>query len=232
MEIPYKSAYYFNGTNAYADLGAPSAIKNFSQSPFTVVVWFNPGSKYSYGRIFCDDSYPYGDGINGMWALSFGDLGTGRVRFFFRGAGQVILDSNSVLRLNTWYMITAIRDPVNGYRKLYINNVLDNQIASGDTATFTPNTYPVTIGGEASSSSERTYVQGYISNVYIYNRALSDIEIQQIYTYPSDPPTNGLVLWFNNPDFHNEFCKGIWKDRSGNGNDAQLYNVQMAYFQM
>jgi hypothetical protein len=215
---------FFNGVDSYVDLGAPTVLKNFSQSPFTVIAWFAPPQEFKGGRIVADDSYPYGAGIGGMWALSFGDPGYGRVRFFFRGASQANLDSVSVLQFGKIYMLAGVRDPTAGYRKLYINGQLDNQIASGDTATFSTNTYPVTIGGEASTSAERTYVRGYIISVYLYNRALSDTEIQQIYANPNSPPTSGLVLWLA-PDSV-DCVNNIWRDKSGNGINGTIYTAQ------
>lgn len=57
--------------------------------------------------------------------------------------------------------------------------------------------------------------------VLIYNRALSDEEIQQIYNDPLNPPTDGLVLWYA-PDSVDTVNR-LWKDKSGNGNDGTIY---------
>jgi len=56
--------------------------------------------------------------------------------------------------------------------------------------------------------------------VLIYNRALSDTEIQQIYNDPLSPPTDGLVLWLA-PDSV-DTANDIWTDKSGNGNDGTI----------
>jgi hypothetical protein len=63
-------------------------------------------------------------------------------------------------------------------------------------------------------------IQRYIAQVLIYNRALSDQEIQEIYYNPLDPPRNGLVLWL--PMI--EGSGTVVKDYSGNNNNATLYN--------
>jgi len=63
-------------------------------------------------------------------------------------------------------------------------------------------------------------------NVYlvlIYSRALSDPEIQQIYDDPTNPPTDGLVLWFA-PDSV-DTANDKWTDKSGNNNDGTIYGA-------
>ena len=60
--------------------------------------------------------------------------------------------------------------------------------------------------------------KGEVYAVMIYNRALSDTEIQQIYDNPNDPPRAGLILWYA-PDSV-DVANGLWRDKSGNGNDG------------
>jgi hypothetical protein len=186
-----------------------------------VVAWFNPLSIPVLGRLLTDDSYTSSGGTNGMWGLSFGENGVGYVRFFFRGASQVTLYSNTILPLNVWCMAVGVRDPVAGFRKIYVNGRLDSQITSGDTAVFPPNTYPVTIGGEAPISPDKYFFKGYIAMVLAYNRVLSDTEIQQLYS-SNIINASGLVL-FLDATFYNSTA---YIDVSGLGNHGIPYNVQ------
>ena len=55
--------------------------------------------------------------------------------------------------------------------------------------------------------------------VRIYNRVLSDSEIEQNFEEPWDPVLDGLVLWLN----FEEGCGDRVYDRSGNGNDGVVY---------
>jgi len=64
--------------------------------------------------------------------------------------------------------------------------------------------------------------------ILAYNRVLSEDEIQQIYNDPDHPPTDGLVLWLA-PDSI-DYANGVWRDKSGNGNDAVIYGAVPAGF--
>lgn len=68
------------------------------------------------------------------------------------------------------------------------------------------------------------YIPKYASAKYylvlIYNRALSDSEIQAIYENPNDPPRAGLILWYA-PDSV-DTVNGLWRDKSENGNDGTI----------
>ena len=67
------------------------------------------------------------------------------------------------------------------------------------------------------------YLNGDIAYVLIYNRALSDDEIAQIYNDPDHPPKSGLVLWLHDTSIDTE--NNVWRDLSGNGNDATIYGA-------
>jgi len=75
---------------------------------------------------------------------------------------------------------------------------------------------------------------GYVAQVLIYSRALSDPEIQWNYQYPDNPIRNGLVLWLQ---AHPDYVKDIdgdgvleWVDLSGYGNHGKIYGAQLVEF--
>lgn len=105
---------------------------------------------------------------------------------------------------------------VNGYMKIYVNG----QLAA--SAPYTLDAIggqgrPVYIGVMYPTSE---CFKGMIYLVLVYNRTLSDAEIQAIYENPMNPPTNGLVLWLS-PDSVDPTA-GVWADKSGNGNDGTI----------
>jgi len=59
----------------------------------------------------------------------------------------------------------------------------------------------------------------------VYNRALSDAEIAQLYSNPTSPITSGLVLWLQADPAY--ITGSTWIDLSGNNNNATLYNTQL-----
>ena len=75
---------------------------------------------------------------------------------------------------NTWYNAIARFDGTN--RQLWLNNVLIGSDTPGSSHNV-PNANNLRI---ASSNSGEFY-QGSISNVLIYNRAISDSEIAELY---------------------------------------------------
>ena len=81
---------------------------------------------------------------------------------------------NTSLSINTWYNVVARFDGTN--RQLWLNNVL----IGGDTPGSghnVPNANNLTIG----TTNVNEYFNGKISNVEIYDRAISDSEIAEIY---------------------------------------------------
>jgi hypothetical protein len=169
----FGKALSFDGVDDYVDTPTP----NPGSGAFTVCAWIK--SPTHGGRIIAQDE----TNTLGGWALSLGDPGTlNDVRFYYRGATTVILDAVGLgLTDGSWHFLCGVRDPSAGTRKIYHNGV---NVASltGDTYTANP-AQKVIIGGESSTSTEYPLVQfgGIIDEVRIYNRALSDAEIQALY---------------------------------------------------
>jgi hypothetical protein len=76
-----------------------------------------------------------------------------------------------------------------------------------------------------------TTFNGYIVQVLLYSRALSDSEIAWNYLYPDNPVRNGLVLWLQaDPSYVKDVDgDGIleWVDLSGYGNHGKVYGATL-----
>ena len=212
------TAHYFNGTNAY------TVVPNFyNYSALTLYfVFMSPnvnkrGGLLRYFWWWNNYGFDIEQSVDSNGYLS--------VRF---GAGTTSVTDHPAypLRNFTWYSVAVVL-PSQGVdvAKLYVNGSYVKSYSYGYAPPSSPT--DLYIGAVAPANLS---LYGYMSQVLIYNRALSSTEIQQIYNTPNNPPTNGLVLWFSNPDFTNECCKAIWIDKSGNGNNGKLYNVQMVYY--
>jgi len=93
-----------------------------------------------------------------------------------------IFEVNGVLTLNAWNHVAATYDSATGIRRLYVNGVNVASHTNAPVAVYDSIT-PVTIGAfMRSPDTTRDYFQGLIDELAIYNRALSDDEIQAIYT--------------------------------------------------
>ncbi|MBL7889602.1 MAG: DUF2341 domain-containing protein [Bacteroidia bacterium] len=134
-------------------------------------------------RIFCDD-------VNntGGYALSLGDGGTGRLRFYSRSSNPVILDgpANQIAN-NTWYYIVAVADITNGRKTIYVNGV------QAATATFTnawgTDAGNCSIGGETASGETGNRLQGRIDEVRVAKSALSADWVATEYANQNSPTT-------------------------------------------
>jgi len=79
----------------------------------------------------------------------------------------------------------------------------------------------------AKPSWENYWMNANVYFIALYNRALSDAEISQMYDYvmngKGEMITDGLQLWLDGDSI--DIANGIWRDKSGNGNDGTIYGA-------
>ncbi|MFT6692333.1 MAG: MSHA biogenesis protein MshQ, partial [Colwellia sp.] len=180
----------FDGSDDYIEL--PSSFENLTSS-FTITAWINPENVNSGSRIFIDD-----ENNQQGFGFSLGDAGKGKLRFFSRGVNPVSVDTTASITDNEWTFVAAVHNSLTKTRQIYINGVAQ-ALNSGDTiSTFTGVTTisPYTgdwgtddgaasIGGETKSSAEAEagfYFTGKIDEVHAFKSALTETEIEQLYT--------------------------------------------------
>jgi len=101
--------------------------------------------------------------------------------------GQIDLLGTTTLDVDTWCYIVGTFDRSSGTARIYVNGVQENQkiwnydVMTGDT--------PLLIGNLGNYSM---YFNGLIDEVAIYNRALTDSEIQDLYS--SVIPAPGAIV--------------------------------------
>lgn len=81
---------------------------------------------------------------------------------------------------NKWVHIVSTYDTISGYMKIYLNGHISDSTYCGKVVANTSN-LDLNIGCGGNSSDYRTYFNGYIDDVLLYNRALSVTEINKIY---------------------------------------------------
>jgi hypothetical protein len=153
----------FNGSNQYTTFNSPSNIP-IGNSNYTISVWFNAASLGSNGFVGWGN---YG-GTNQVTALRLS--ATGFIHYWWANDLAV----NTALSINTWYNVVARFDGTN--RQIWLNNVLIGGDTPGSSHNV-PNANNLTIG----TTNVNEYFDGKISNVEIYNRAISDSEIAELY---------------------------------------------------
>ncbi|HEX8747700.1 MAG TPA: LamG domain-containing protein, partial [Pyrinomonadaceae bacterium] len=91
--------------------------------------------------------------------------------------GFISFDGTTPVQLNTWTHITMTYDGTT--LKLYVNGELDG--AQAVTGAIITTTQPLRIGGGAPAGQPQNYFPGKVDETGIFNRALSQSEIQAIY---------------------------------------------------
>jgi len=204
---------HFDGVDDYVDIGDKSSLEGFDE--LTLIVAFKifayPTSE-TYGYFLAGKELVYKIDVNKA----------GQVRFLTgEDWGVSILYTPYRIDLNKMYVVAGVYDGT--VKKLYVNGVQeDTKTTSGNVGT---NTNTVSIG--ATPDYDAGYTYGNIYSVILYGRHLDDEEITQITNYimsgEGEMITDGLVLWLDGDSI--DPVNGIWRDKSGNGNDGIIYGA-------
>lgn len=184
-------AIVLSGTNDYIYINDNALIR---PSNLTISVWFNAKVISSAALVSKAWSGPPWSFPYVTWLLRINnatqieaDLGT-------PGAYSASVWSVSAISPGYWYHICMTYD---GYNiKLYLNSYFIGPAKSW-TSGIGYTTRPILIGADHSSAPASEYFNGTISDVKIYNRALSDNEISGIYNSKLKFYSNseGLILY-------------------------------------
>ena len=180
------------GAALYFDWGSPLEIPNSAswETPdYSVSTWVNIGSD-EFGPNPTGKRTDYSLGA-ARWVMSTistnGWSVGGAFSFSYYG-----VDYTSPVSLNAWHLFGMSVE--NNLITMYINGVSVGQTqASGENNSGT--TRPIVIGGNGYSETEQTF-NGAISDYMYYERALSPVEMSQIYSLQSvpEPSTYALLL--------------------------------------
>ncbi|MCI2282843.1 hypothetical protein L3081_04775 [Colwellia sp. MSW7] len=167
----------FDGVNDYVAL--PNTFDN-QQESFTITAWIKPINTNSGSRIFADD-----ENNSQGYALSLGDPGSGKLRFYSRGVNPVSVDTlTSVIPTDTWTFVAAVHDSEAKTRKIYVNGVAQTVTGGGTSSTYTGtwgiDTGIATIGGESDLGETGNRFTGAIDEIRMYPSALTNAEINDI----------------------------------------------------
>jgi hypothetical protein len=178
------NGYYFDGEGDYIKVNAISDL-GVEQ---TKMLWI-----YMDAYPLPHDVYLIDEGSNNNWIELIDTDGNDvpEIRAGFSSSNY--FDSDGEIEVGHWYHI-AVVSKASGDIATYINGVLDSS-ASGFSATNEPEA--IIIG--ANSGPYMVSFKGVIDEVAIFNRALSDYEIQQVYQNTGRLYGNeaGLVGYWN-----------------------------------
>jgi len=209
-------ALYFDGVDDYVQV---PYIGVFNQQPFTVIgIMMQMVLKVDEPLLSTGDSQSVdrylhlvirnGNPYMGFWS---DDLQAS----YYVGTG-------------VWVSLAFVWEgPATKVRTIYVNGTLvasntSNGLLTVTSGSLTGNGIWI---GKYSSYSTRIH-SGYIAQVLVYSRALSQDEIRWNYNYPDNPVRNGLVLWLHWDSI--DVSAGKWYDKSGYGNHGTIYGATLA----
>lgn len=239
--------YSFNGTNSHVDIGSSIQLGK-PHDAMTISAWFwvsniiNP----QFGPdlvIVSDYSGPDGN-VTGDWylfgELAFGFAGsangstTNTMLFWSRSAPPEFLHwGQTVLSVSHWHSCTVVVDG-QGTTRMYIDGILDSATPYDASLNYLSNPF-WRIGADQWSSQVWNVFNGFIDDVRIYNRALSDSEVQQLYVYESGPRVNlmkAVKPSFNNLTLTTNYQLQVSADMSNWTNQGSPFtstNTSMVY---
>ena len=166
----------FDGSSYVEIPGFPDLLHNFS-----IMAWFKTSDRTKQGqRVFADDES--NEPSQSGYAISVGDGGAGRVRFYdCSQTNDGIIDSDALVQNNTWYFAAAINDAAHNLRHLYVYDASGNQLdhktrvidgVRGSNSTM------ASIGGETDSGETNNRFIGLIDEVKIFESALSQTQLE------------------------------------------------------
>ena len=167
-------AYSFNGVNSYIEVSQSQSLDS-TTNKLSLSVWvkFNHDFRYGWGGILW-----YGPLRNETYGLTLGP--DYKLKFSTNWNGSPVDDIiiSTTLSENTWYHISFVF--TSGQAKAYINGSLTTSIALNNVILPLHANRIFRIGDNYGAISE--FWSGVIDDIRIYNRTLSDSEVQQLYS--------------------------------------------------
>jgi len=158
-------------------------------SNITVSVWLNPRSYFWSGNpgdatstIINRFQNGYSTPNGQAWGITFNETSVIGFIVGSDGTGGSSVVSNNTLALNQWHHLVMT---YNGSQiKLYVNGTLTSTQNYTGSMNIAGNS-GISIGESNQANGYWYHTDGKIDNVGIWNRALTDAEIQQLRNYPN-----------------------------------------------
>ncbi len=169
-------AFSLNGINSYVQAASSEAAT--VSGARTLVAWVYPNVSTGPGQPILSGGSTYAAGdIFGITGTT-GTCSTGGQYQLYIDDGGTCYVSNISLAPNTWSLVAVTFDGTNAV--FYVNNVASTPVAA-QMIPYGLSTYEIggnTLGGTSSGAS----FNGLLNEVQIYDRALSPVEIQGLYS--------------------------------------------------
>ncbi len=162
------SAYSFNGIDNFIEIMNSSNV-NLKPGGFTLVAWVNITDSNIDNTVIAKHRYTYGTGY-GLGVVN------NQAHFYLDGGGANGIRTTESYADGNWHMLVARYDEK--IQSIYVDGSL--KVSQSTTYNQTNNSN-ICIGNSVMNGGGYAgYFKGKIDDIRIYNRALSDTEIQQL----------------------------------------------------
>jgi plastocyanin len=192
----YGNALFFNGSTNYVNLGNPTVLRGTGSMTWTAWVKAT-ATPADDGQIIAKS-----DNNSGWQFKTSPDTGPHTFAISVSSGSGAFAQrySTTVRQLNVWYHVAGVYNQTARTLDMYVNGVLDNGILRGTIpATQRVPNVNVNIGRRTGGF----YFPGVIDEVRVFNRALSQAEIQALMNTPISPVSAVNIHAFKfvpNPD--------------------------------
>ena len=234
------SAYEFDGVDDYLFFGGSETIS--VRGDLTISMWLNSDTFMGVSRgiiSYYGSNSDTSTSINGLYRLTFSN--TNSIKYFHEDSlSNDIIHEFTDFEFNTgfWYHIVVKRRIESKELELYVDGELV------ETYTYEANPFggelsELVIGQNNGTTNPERFFKGQLDDVRIYNYALSDSAISDLYTDKGWPETkyvlpDTLVAYYpfsgnaaDSSGFENDgevFGAILTKDRFGDENSAYKFN--------
>ncbi|MFA5173438.1 MAG: LamG-like jellyroll fold domain-containing protein [Candidatus Paceibacterota bacterium] len=168
-------ALSFNGTSNYARASGFTDLGTSNQA-YTFMGWVKLGTGETDGNIIHMSSVIGGTG----WCIPPVAIAGGKIRGYSYNSGAVSVTGTTTLTPGIWYHFANTWSATNGLR-IYLNGKLEASTAQANYTASGASNF-IFFGLDPSSCSGNVgWFSGLIDEVRIYNRALSEKEIKDLY---------------------------------------------------
>jgi hypothetical protein len=152
---------------------------------FSVGFWFNVNGANTNSVVFVGQDE--GGGSTNKWFIDYSQANTSSFEFHVNGPSAAYLPSNPVALSSEWNQLTLVKD--NSSYSFYLNG---NNIGNNTFAGTFPDPNAPLMFGQAEGSFK---FDGLMDDVVLYNRALTESEVQTLATIaPSVPEPETYLL--------------------------------------
>jgi hypothetical protein len=175
-------ALFFDGSNDYVDCGNSETLDPTQAA--TIEAWVNFDILPSDAGHTMEIASRSGGGTD----LDFQVETDNRVKFFVGPGAPNVAVSNTVVEIDKWYHVVGTYQGGNSV-KIYVNGALEKTTSISITRNSNPNNFSI---GQSLIWPGR-FFEGKIDEVKVYNRALSQEEIEAVYIQVSISPSSKVM---------------------------------------